>query len=123
MRTMPLLTPEQVKAELAASVSEAEFTTQVIAFAKLHNWRVAHFRPAMRKDGTWRTAVSGDGVGFPDLVLIRGEVLLIAELKVKKNKPSPEQAKWLEAFRGAGIPATTWTPEMWPTIEAALRPM
>ena len=26
--------------------TEAEFTDQVIQFAQLHRWRVAHFRPA-----------------------------------------------------------------------------
>lgn len=103
-----------------AKLSEAEFTTQVIAFARLHRWRVAHFRPGRTKDGGWRTAVQGDGAGYPDLVMLRGACLLVAELKVGKNKPTPAQLEWLEAWRAVGAEVHVWTPAHWPEIEAAI---
>ena len=41
---------------MKATISETEFKDQIIQFAKLHKWRVAHFRPAQTAKG-WRTAV------------------------------------------------------------------
>ena len=47
-------------------MSERELQDAVIQLARLLGWRVAHFRPAMTTRG-WRTPVSADGAGFPDL--------------------------------------------------------
>src|SRR5262249_33147361 len=96
-----------------------EFTRQVIQLARLHGWRVAHFRPARTVRGWW-TAVQGDGVGFPDLVLVRGGTVLVAELKVGNNRLSPPQRAWLAAFAAAGIPAHVWRPADWPQVERLL---
>lgn len=118
MRQRPReMTVEEAKA--AVKVTEAEFTTQVLKLAKLRGWRSAHFRPAETKKG-WRTAVQGDGKGFPDLVLLRGEDIIVAELKVGRNKPTTEQEEWLEAFNRANVSAWVWTPNDWPEIESRL---
>ena len=101
-------------------ITEAEFQRQVLELAKLHKWRSAHFRPGMTAKGRWVTAVQGDGKGFPDTLLIRGRELVVAELKVGKNKVTPEQAQWLTAFAEADIPAFVWTPEDWPEIVIVL---
>lgn len=106
-------------AKLLPNIKEAEFLRQVIQLAKLCRWLVAHFRPA-RTDRGWRTAVQGDGVGWPDLALVRGPRFLVAELKCGKNKTTPEQEAWLNAFQGAGIPAFVWYPEDWETIKEVL---
>ncbi|MCZ2341491.1 MAG: VRR-NUC domain-containing protein [Bacteroidales bacterium] len=101
---------------------EESFTSAVLGLARLHGWMSAHFRPARTRSG-WRTAVQGDGKGFPDLVLVhldRGS-LVVAELKVGENKPSPEQGRWLAAFRAAGVPAYLWTPADWDAIECVLQ--
>jgi len=79
-------------------ISEADFLLQVIDLAHIYHWRVAHFRPARTADG-WRTAVSGDGVGFPDLVMVRPPRLIFAELKSEKGKTTNEQGAWLEDLR------------------------
>lgn len=100
-------------------VTEAEFTRQVIAFAKLHGWRTAHFRPGLTKKGRWVTAVQGDGKGFVDLIFVRRKVV-VAELKIGKRKPTTEQYAWLGAFQSAGIPAFVWTPASWAEIERVL---
>ncbi len=104
---------------IRATYSEAAFTGDVIAFARLHRWRVAHFRPARTSAG-WRTAVSGDGAGWPDLVLVRGQVLIVAELKVGKGRLTPEQRLWIAALEAAGVPAYCWWPKNWRDIEEAL---
>ena len=89
-------------------------------------WRVAHFRPARVLKGgeeTWRTAVEGDGAGFPDLVLARNGRIIIAELKSDRGTVSDEQQKWLDAFGESDrrVTVTVWRPRDWATIERMLR--
>jgi hypothetical protein len=105
---------------------ESDFQTQVIQFARLCGWTVAHFRPA-QLGGRWLTPVQADGKGFPDLVLARDHPalpvgqMIVAELKVEGRKPKPEQIAWLTRFEKAGIPAYVWQPRDWPEIETVLR--
>lgn len=103
-----------------STISEKEFQQQVIEYAQVRGWKVAHFRPGMTKDGNWVTAVSGDGKGFPDTLLIRRTEIIVAELKVSYNKPSKEQQAWLTAFSMAGVEAYVWWPEDWEQIEKVL---
>ncbi len=107
------------------AVLERDFQDQVIELAQRTGWRVAHFRPARAKDPktgeeTWRTAVQGDGKGFPDLVMLRGPRLLVVELKTDTGKVSVDQAAWLHAFGDADVTTRVWRPSDWPAIEAAL---
>lgn len=78
-------------------VTEAQFQRQVLQLAVLTGWRTAHFRPAQNSRGEWRTAVAGDGKGFPDLVLVR-ETVLFVELKVGRNKLTTDQVEWRDAL-------------------------
>jgi hypothetical protein len=100
-------------------VSERDFQRAVIEAAQVLGWRVAHFRPAQTKHG-WRTPVTADGKGFPDLVLLRGRELIVRELK-DGGKLTPEQDAWLRAFSDASVDASVWTPGDWPEIERTLR--
>ena len=102
-------------------MTERDFQRAVIEMARLFGWRTAHFRPARRRDGTWRTPVEGDGAGFPDVVLVRPDQILVRELKVAGGKLSREQVAWLDAFRAAGVDACVWRPEEWAGIEEGLR--
>jgi hypothetical protein len=102
--------------------TEASFTNQVIQLAQLHGWRVAHFRPARTAKG-WRTAVSGDGKGFPDLVMLRNDEMIVAELKMPKGRLTPEQEAWMNQFDLISYCAERrWTPDDWPEIERMLNP-
>lgn len=106
-------------------VTEGEFTAQVIALAKLCGWTTAHFRPARTGAGGWRTAVQGDGKGFPDLVLVKPPRLVFAELKVRPNRLDPAQLLWLEKLMGVagaspGLGYFVWFPEDWSDIERVL---
>jgi hypothetical protein len=96
-------------------ITEAEFLEQILEYAALRGWKRAHFRPARTAKG-WRTAVQGDGKGFPDLVLLRRGVQIVAELKVGRNKTTPEQDEWLAAFDAAGASCFVWYPENWGEI-------
>lgn len=108
-----------------ATYTEQHFTDDVIEFARKHGWRVAHFRPGRTAKG-WRTAVQGDGKGWPDLVAIRGRVMIVAELKAGKNKTTAEQEAWLACFRELAvgcdrIEVFEWREHDWPEIERTFR--
>ena len=101
---------------------EEAFLRQVLDLALICGWRRAHFRPARTANG-FRTAVQGDGKGFPDLFLVRATTKskLVAELKIPPNVCTPEQTAWLEDSEAVGIPAFVWTPADWCKIESVLR--
>ncbi|HWH13300.1 MAG TPA: VRR-NUC domain-containing protein [Miltoncostaeaceae bacterium] len=101
--------------------TEAEFQRAVVELAQLRGWLVAHFRPAMMRDGRLRTPVAADGAGFPDLVLAKAGVgVLYVELKVGQNSTSRAQRRWHETLDGAGAEVHVWRPRDWPHIERAL---
>lgn len=103
-------------------MTEAELQANVVFVAKIFGFRVAHFRKAWSEKG-WRTPVSGDGKGWPDLVLCAPGRLLFVELKVAGRKPTAEQLDWLEALRSAGQEVYLWTDKDWAAgaVEDVLR--
>jgi hypothetical protein len=102
-------------------VSERELQDWIVGAARLLGWRIFHARVARTATG-WRTAVSYDAAGFPDLCLVRDRILF-AEIKVGRNRLSSEQAAWLEALQEAGAEAHVWTDADWQAgvVEAELR--
>lgn len=90
---------------------EHELQRAVVEAARLLGWRVAHFRPAQTKHG-WRTPVSADGKGFPDLVLARDRLLFV-ELKIHGRKRTAEQERWAEWLQAAGAEYHQWTDHDW----------
>lgn len=100
---------------------ESEFQEQIIELAHALRWTVAHFRPAKTAHG-WRTPVSADGAGFPDLVLVRPPRLIVAELKNEKGRVSVDQRAWLDLFESVPCAEThLWRPDDFEAIHAALR--
>jgi hypothetical protein len=99
---------------------EAELQEQAIELAHLLGWRVAHFRPALTRHG-WRTPVSADGAGFPDLVLLRRDRIVAAELKSARGRVTDEQSAWLAAFSAAGVEVHVWRPADFDEIVEVLR--
>jgi len=98
----------------AYSMSEADLLKCVLDLAKLKGWLVAHFRPAQTSKG-WRTAVSADGFGFPDLVMVRHDRCLFVELKAERGKLSEAQSIWLGFLTGANQRGRVfiWKPSDW----------
>ncbi len=93
-------------------ISEDEFTDQVVELLSIRGWMVVHFRKARKKDGRWMTPIKGH-VGSPDILAARFGQVLMAELKVGRNKPTPEQELWLHH---AGKHAFLWYPKHWDQI-------
>src|SRR5436190_21301303 len=95
---------------------EQSFQTVVVEVARLAGWRVAHFRPARTKNG-WKTPVTADGAGWPDLVLVRPPRLIFAELKSETGELRPNQTEWLDVLRLLPSAETyLWRPKDWDAL-------
>lgn len=83
----------------AAQMSEAELLNTILEAAQKLDWLIYHAIPATNQAGvtlTWQRGTKG----FPDLVLARGGIVHIWELKSEKGRTSPEQNSWLAATGG-----------------------
>jgi hypothetical protein len=104
-------------------MTEAELTAAVLELLDLFGWRAIHARPARTAHG-WRTPLQGPtAIGFPDILAVRGDRILAAELKVGRNTVTPEQAVWLAVLAQAGAEAHEWRETEWTdgTIERVIR--
>ncbi len=86
----------------------------IIELAHMYGWRVAHFPSVLvtGRDGkpVYRTAVSADGKGFPDLVLCRRkDRVMFVEVKGDGDSIRTEQALWLADLGSAGVEIHVWT--------------
>ena len=84
----------------------------VLDLAKVYGWRTLHIRPA-RTDKGWRSPVQGDGKGFPDLLLLKGDDLIVAELKGDRFRITADQVAWMDAFEPIATLVTVWRPIDW----------
>ena len=101
-------------------MTEAQWQGRVLDLAKLCGWRVAHFRPARTAAG-WRTPVEADGVGYPDLTMVREGRLIVAELKSEAGRVTPEQRQWLAELSSVpGLEVFLWRPSDWPDVQRLL---
>jgi hypothetical protein len=110
------------------ALSEDEFQTGVIEYAKLTGWRVFHVSDSRREVIDRKRGVSrlvGDELakGWPDLVLChpgRG-LLLYRELKSDKGTVTRDQKRWLEDLAATGADVGVWRPRDLPAIQRALQ--
>lgn len=94
-------------------MTETELQVQIIATARDLGWKAVHWRPAMTSHG-FRTAVQGDGVGWPDLTMVRDNRMICAELKSAGKQLAPAQEAWLDALKKVpGIEVYLWRPDQW----------
>lgn len=100
-------------ADLAATMSENDLQEAVIEAAHALGYICAHFRPARTEKG-WRTAVSADGKGFPDLVAAGRGRVIFAELKGRRGALSPDQQKWRDQLLASNVEWHMWRPADWP---------
>lgn len=82
--------------------------------AKQAGWRLYH---------TWLSKFSE--AGFPDLVLLKGQRIIWAELKGPHGRPTPEQRAWLADLRsidpaGRGLDVYLWKPHHMDALAASL---
>ena len=96
----------QLPREELQGVSEDDFKAAVLDCAQGWGWLRYHTLPAWTAGGGWRTATQGN-VGFPDLVLARGGLVILAELKREQGRTSLAQNLWLAAL---GEHGRLWRP-------------
>ena len=112
MSTEPLFKIEQ---------SEAQFQASVEQLATTLGWDWMHIRKAMNDRGYHRTPVVGSlGPGWPDLVLVKGERLIFAEMKSQKGRLAPHQQKVLQQLSATGHEVFCWRPSDWDKIVEVL---
>lgn len=92
-------------------MKEDELLANVLELCGLLHVRTAHFRPAQTSHG-WRTAVSGDGAGWPDLVIV-GRRVIYRELKTDVGRLRPDQRTWIAALLTSGQDIDIWRPKDW----------
>lgn len=91
---------------------EKQFQDQVVQLAKHCGWLVYH-----TYDSRWSEP------GFPDLLMMRGERIVVAELKAVTGRVSQDQRKWLAAFKRISyIETFLWRPTDWDEVERTLVP-
>jgi hypothetical protein len=78
-------------------MSERDLQRYVLDVARVRGWLVYHTFDSRRSQP-----------GFPDLILLRGERQVAAELKVGRSKPTEAQEIWLDAFHEAGAQVCIW---------------
>ena len=100
--------------QVARTISEKELQRTVIEMAKAHGWKVYFSWSSMHSPG-----------GFPDLVMVRKDKLVFAELKSENGRVSEIQYGWLTALDevadcNSGLTVYIWRPSDLDTIEAVL---
>lgn len=94
--------------------TEKEFQASVIELARVNGFRDYHTHNSRHS-----------AAGFPDLVLVRGDRLIFAELKTERGRVSEAQRAWLDdltavALACSGVEVYIWRPSHWPHIARAL---
>lgn len=90
--------------------TEAQFQARVVAYAKAAGWMVYHTFDSRKSEP-----------GFPDLVMVRGEDMVCAELKSEAGRLKPEQAQWIAALGAVeDVDAFVWRPSNWDELMEVL---
>ena len=111
-----------LRSVLNKAMNERDFQKAIIDAAHQLGWFVAHFRPAQIRLGKWVTPVQADGAGFPDLVMVKDGMMIIAEVKTERGVLSPEQRIWiskmsaLERKNRGVVLIRVWKPRHWDQI-------
>mgnify|MGYP001560080108 CR=1 FL=1 len=95
---------------LDAAISEKDFQQTVIDLAEANGWH------------TWRDSYSRrNDAGFPDLLAVRGAVLLFIEFKTQRGKVRPEQQAFIDRLKQIKyVSADVLRPSDWPEIVRVL---
>lgn len=73
------------------SMAHEELQNDVIELAHSLGWRVAGFRKAQYKDGSWSTPLLADSSGWPDLFLANEAQKRVIAIEIKSAKDTMEK--------------------------------
>jgi len=86
---------------LDRTMTHEEWQAQVVELAHILGWKHLHVRRTIGRGRKWTT--STNRTGWPDLFLWHDQRGFVAiELKVKPDKPTPEQVEVLDELARAG---------------------
>ena len=91
------------------ATSERDFQRSVVELAELYGWMIYHTYDSRRSNP-----------GFPDLVMVRDNRVIFAELKTMKGKVTKHQERWLEALAKTQVEVRLWRPSDINDIEEVL---
>lgn len=101
-------------------MTEKDLRDSVIQAARAAGWAVMWVpKVPVKYPGQplrWTTPVGADGKGWLDLFLLRERPLAV-EIKAasgEKDRPSPDQQRWIDRWHVAGVTAVVWRPDDWP---------
>lgn len=80
---------------MVAAVSEREWQKTLVVLFETLGYHVNHVFPLQTKHG-WRTGTTAEG--WPDLMALRREWLIVVEVKSEKGKATDAQLVWLQRF-------------------------
>ena len=107
------LTPED---RALRSISERDWQGQVMRLAFSRGWKHYHAPDNKPINGRIQKVVAG----FPDLVLVKNERLIFAELKKELGVVAEAQTEWLEALALTGAECYVWRPSQLRDVVAIL---
>lgn len=91
-------------------ITEAQHQSAILELAQLTGWRWYAVPDSRRCPAGW-----------PDLVLVKGDRIIFAELKTDKGKLRRTQEDWLDALSQVReVTVRIWRPGDWPEIERML---
>lgn len=106
-RSVTLLSPP---APPDPGISERDLQQCVVELARWLGWEVWHDNDSRRNDAGW-----------PDLVLVRDERMVIAELKTQRGRLRAAQRHWMRLLlRVRGVEYYLWRPSSWSRIVEVL---
>lgn len=88
------------------SISEREWQNHVHKVAVAYGWKYYHAPDNKPVNGRIQRVVAG----FPDLVLVKGQRLIFAELKKEIGVLSDAQKDWLDSLQKTGVEVYVWRP-------------
>lgn len=96
---------------------EAEFESEILAWAKKFGWWRHGERPAYDANRKYRTAIKGEA-GWPDLTLAheKAGIIIFREAKIPPRTLSPAQVICHRVLLACGCDVKVWTPNDWPEI-------
>ena len=86
---------------LMVDLTEAQFQSQIVAYAQLRGWLVSHVQSVTMAGRGGRVIRQTPAArGFPDLTLARRGFVWFMEVKTESGSVSPVQRGWLNEMAG-----------------------
>jgi hypothetical protein len=112
--------------DVLPKLSERGWQQDVLKLARMFGWRwwhdVATNAPRACRHCKKPLSLPRNDAGWPDLFMVRGDTLIVAELKSDRNYPTADQRAWLDAFRNVRrIVVVVWKPRDAQKVAEVLR--